>query len=290
MSVELVNEQSSVRVLNAHEVTSFRDDGTSFIHTVRSFLRDASASDVTHVVLVSSTMVYGAWENNAIPLSEFDLVRPNPECELVCAFASAEALVEQWRTSKPGRTATILRAAPVVNRDGTSAWVTALAHAAGSEMSTLLAGAQFVHATDVQSAVDLCAQRQVDGIVNVAPDGYITGERLRELAAHPLQLRLPESVRSAVDGVRWNVERGPIPPGLREYVRHSWVVSNDKLKSLGWRETMSNEEAYVEGTEGSVIDGLSARRRQELALAGSVMAVLLVAKLTVSVIRRLRGR
>lgn len=290
MSVDLVNDQSSVRVLNAHEVTSFRDDGTSFIQTVRSFLRDATASNVTHVVLVSSTMVYGAWENNAIPLSEYDLVRPNPECELVCAFASAEALVEQWRSYEPRRTATVVRAAPIVNRDGTSAWVTALAHAAGSEMSTSLAGAQFVHAVDVQSAVDLCVQLRVDGIVNVAPDGYITGDRLRELAAHPLQVRLPESVRAAVDGVRWNVERGPIPPGLREYVRHSWVVSNDKLKSLGWRETMSNEEAYVEGTEGSILDGLSARRRQELALAGSAVAIVVVVKLLAALIRRVRGR
>jgi nucleoside-diphosphate-sugar epimerase len=290
MSVELMNEQSSVRVLNAHEVTSFRDDGTSFMYAVRNFLRDASAATVTHVVLVSSTMVYGAWENNASPLSEYDLVRPNPECELVCAFASAEALVEQWRTREPGRTATVLRAAPIVDRDGTSSWVTALAHAAGSELSSSLAGAQFVHATDVNSAIDLCVQLRVDGIVNVAPDGFITGDRLRELAAHPLQVRLPEAVRAAVDSARWTVERGPIPPGLREYVRHSWVVSNDKLKSLGWRETFSNEEAYVEGTEGSILDGLSARRRQEIALVGSAVAILGVVRLVLAVIRRVRGR
>ena len=45
---------------------------------VRAFLEDADRGDHNHVILVSSAMVYGAWENNPSPLSEDDVVRPVP--------------------------------------------------------------------------------------------------------------------------------------------------------------------------------------------------------------------
>ena len=39
----------------------------------------ASESKISRVVVVSSAMVYGAWPNNSVPLSEDAPVRPNPE-------------------------------------------------------------------------------------------------------------------------------------------------------------------------------------------------------------------
>lgn len=295
MSVEHADVRTAdigtdVRVLNGDSLLSFRDGGATFVQSVRTFLRDATRDGVTHVVFVSSAMVYGAWENNSVPLFETEPIRPNPECELVRAFVSGETLVEQWRRSNTARAATILRPVPVVDRDGTSPWVTALAHAAGSEMATSISGAQFLDADDLRSAIDLCARQRIDGVLNVAPDGHIPADRLRALAANPLRVRVPSAARSFIDAARWNFERGPIPPGIREYVRHSWVVSNDKLKSLGWSARLSNEEAYVAGTDGSVLDGLSARRRQELALVGAATAVVSVVLIARSIVRRIRGR
>lgn len=290
MSVEQADVRTDVRVLNGDTELSFSDEGASFVQSVRIFLRDAERDAVTHVVFVSSAMVYGAWENNSIPLFESEPIRPNPGCAIVQAFASGEALVDQWRRGGADRTATILRPVPVVDRRGTSPWVTALAHAAGSEMATLTSGAQFVDADDLRAAINVCARERYDGVVNVAPDGHIPSDRLRALAANPLRVRLPAPARSLVDAARWNLERGPIPPGIRDYVRHSWVVSNDKLKSFGWSARLSNEEAYVAGTDGSVLDGLSARRRQELALVGASALIVGVALISRSLVRRMRVR
>lgn len=280
---------ADVRVLNRHSLLTFRDDGALFVQAVRTFLRDAANDGVVHVVYVSSAMVYGAWSNNPVPLFENEPIRPVPECELVGALAAGESLVEQWRRADRNRTTTILRPASVVGFAQKSPWVTALAHAAGSEMATELAGAQFLDEDDLQSAIDLCARQRVDGVVNVAPDGFIPPERLRALAVRPLRLKFPPWMRSSIDAVRWNVERGPVPPGLREYVRHSWVVSNDRLKELGWTARLSNEEAYVEGTNGSLLDGLSARRRQELALGAAVVGVTTVFIFLRWFVRRMRG-
>ena len=266
-------------VLNAQSLASLRDDGAMLIKQTRRFLDDASTRQVTHLVFVSSAMVYGAWENNAVPLTEEAPLRPDPEFSLVCAFAVAEALVEDWRSAVSGRSSTILRPVPVVTRGSTSSLVAALAQAAGSEMSLSLPAAQFLNSSDLDTAIEICCKKCPDGVFNVSPDGAISGERLRKLAARPLQLRLPRFAVEWVDAMRWRAERGPIPPGLRSYSRFSWVVSNDRLKQLGWIPQVTNEEAYVEGTEGSFFDGLSAKRRQEIGLIASVMVIVSVVTL-----------
>ena len=42
--------------------------------------------------------------------------------------------------------------------------------------------AQFLHLDDLASAVVLAAEQQLDGVYNVAPDGWVAGERVRALA------------------------------------------------------------------------------------------------------------
>ncbi len=73
-------------------------------------------------------------------------------------------------------------------------------------------------------------------------------------------------------------------------LRHPWVVANDRLVAAGWKETSSNEEAYVLGHEASAIESISPQRRQELALgvAGAVGVAAAVA--AGALIRRRRRR
>lgn len=246
----------------------------AFVDRTREFLAEATRLGATHVVVVTSAMVYGAWDNNPVPLDESRPVRPQPRFALASALAVAEVMVEQWRSERPGRGTTILRPAPVVSDVDTEPLVRALAHAAGLSSSELPAPAQFLHRRDLDSAVDICRRRRADGIFNVAPDGSISGERLRELVAHPLRPSLPPRLRDAVYGLRWVLTRGPIPPGLVDYVRNPWVVSNEALRALGWEPTVTNEQAYVAGTEDDWYTSLSARRRQELALAGAAIALI----------------
>jgi hypothetical protein len=72
---------------------------------------------------------------------------------------------------------------------------------------------------------------------------------------------------------------------------YPWVVANDRLRSLGWSATNSNEEAFVAGHEPGPLDRLDARRRQQLALGvtGGVL-VGLVGGLIALVVRRRRRR
>lgn len=264
------------------------DRADLIVDVTRSFLRSATEAGQAHVILVSSAMVYGAWPNNPVPISEREPVRPVPSFLFAVSCATAEALVDEWRTDVPGRTATVLRPVPVVSPERPSRLVQALADALGGEAVSADLAAQFLHEDDLDAAKRLVRRLRPDGILNVAPDGSIMGERLHELSPRTLGVALPGWAREAVDAVRWRFLNGPVPPGLREYARHSWHVSNEKLRGLGWEPRVSNEESYVAGSDGSWIDAISAKRRQEIALAGSAAALLAVVLAGVRVVRRAR--
>ena len=73
-----------------------------------------------------------------------------------------------------------------------------------------------------------------------------------------------------------------------DLARHSWHVSNERARALGWRAVVSNEEAFVEGSNAPWSEAISPKRRQEIALAGSVAAVLAVLSVVVRAVRRRR--
>jgi len=244
-----------------------------------ALLENANAE---HVVLVSSAMVYGAWENNPVPLTEDALLRPDVEFAFARQLAAAEQLVDEWRRAQPGRTATVLRPAVGMAADDTSRLAAALAAGMGQRAGTADPPAQFLHLDDLAAAVLLASEQKLDGVYNVAPDGWIAGERVRALAGAVPRLKLPDRLSEVVNNLRWQFQRGPIPPGLRSYTRSPWLVANDRLKAAGWQPTVTNEQAYVEGTEGKWWTMVSPKRRQEVTLgavaAGSVFGLVLVVR------------
>jgi hypothetical protein len=81
-----------------------------------------------------------------------------------------------------------------------------------------------------------------------------------------------------------------MPPGLVPYTMHSFVVANDRLKAAGWAPSHSNEETYVDATEGTPWSRLSPKRRQELALAGALVSAAGAAVGAFALVRSLRRR
>ena len=57
---------------------------------------------VEHLVLVSSAMVYGAWANNPVPLTEDAALRPDIEFAYARQLATVEQMVDDWRTQRAG--------------------------------------------------------------------------------------------------------------------------------------------------------------------------------------------
>ncbi|MFN8021843.1 MAG: NAD-dependent epimerase/dehydratase family protein [Acidimicrobiales bacterium] len=243
-----------------------------------------------HLVVVSSAMVYGAWDNNPVPLTEDAALRPDNRSRYASQLAAVEQMADDWRRSAPGRTVTVLRPAVTMAADGTSGLARALAAGMGQRFAVDDPPAQFLHLDDLADAVVLATERRLDGVFNVAPDGSIPAASVRALAGARPRVQLPDRVAEVWNSLRWRFQRGPIPPGLRSYTQSPWLVANDRLKAAGWRPTVTNEQAYVEGTEAKWWTMITPKRRQELALGGMVVAAVALAVGGVWVTRWARRR
>jgi nucleoside-diphosphate-sugar epimerase len=274
--------------LSAHDADARASRGESALQGLSAALAESAA--VRHVVLVSSAMVYGAWANNPVPLTEDAVLRPDVEFAYARQLGAVEQLVDDWRLAVPGRSVTVLRPVVSMAADGTSGIAAALAAGMGQRMGEDDPPAQFLHLDDLAAAVVLAAEQRLDGVYNVAPDGWVAGERVRALAGAVPRLKLPERVSEVVTKLRWRFQRGPIPPGLRSYTRWPWLVANDRLKDAGWHPSVTNEQAYVEGTEAKWWTMVSPKRRQELSLGLLGVSILLGVGVVAKFIRRAQLR
>jgi nucleoside-diphosphate-sugar epimerase len=251
----------------------------------------AGDAGVAHLVVLSSATVYGAWANNALPLTEDATLRPCPELAFAVQRAEIERRVGEWLHDHPSATATVLRPAPVVGDDGDAGWLARSLHAARRVAD--IEGdppSQFLHIDDLASAVVLAATARLDGARNVAPDGWLRGAEYTALDAGTPKVRVPRKLGDRLARVRWRLRLAPTPPGILPYARGPWVVANDRLKADGWAPVHSNEEAFVDGTPATALATLSPRRRQEIALGVTGGALALGAAAGVYALVRSRRR
>jgi nucleoside-diphosphate-sugar epimerase len=248
----------------------------------------ASAAGVGHLVLLSSATAYGAWANNPVPLTEDAPLRPNPGVAFAAEKAEVERAAADWRDDHPGATVTVLRPTVTLAPEGNGWLARALGRASALPVTDDDPPAQFLDVDDLAAAVDLARRARLDGARNVAPDGWVAGETARALAGGGPRLRLPERLAIRLAGWRWRVGLADTPPALLPYSVHPWVVANDRLKADGWVPGSSNEEAFVAHHRAAPWATVSPRRRQELALGATGLALAGAAVGAIAVLRRRR--
>jgi len=264
------------------------DDGDH--RTLRAVLSAATDAGVEHVTLVSSAMVYGAWPNNPVPISEDAAVRPNPTTAFAVHKADAERALLEWRDHSEDRRAAILRPAAAAAESESSLIGEAMLAAAPIRTGQDDPPIQFVHVEDLASAVVIAAADQLDGAFNVAPDGWLSARELRELLGARPKIRVPIPLPRRFDRFVGRRVGRPVPTGLLPYTRYPWVVANDRLRSHGWRPRFGNDQVFVAADAGMPWDSMNARQRQyvSLGIGGAVVVGLIVG--AALAIRRWRRR
>jgi len=256
----------------------------------RRVLDAASLVGAHHVVVLSTAMVYGAWHSNPVPLTEDSSVRPNPDFVWAAVKANIEQMATEWSRSNPRAGAAILRPTAVVSNDDLGQLARVLHSARRGVAAEGDPPVQYLHVDDLASAVAVVVTSSFDGVANVAPDGWIPPDALHELEGPSPRIRVPQWAARALTSVRWRLGVSPTPPGVVPYTSSSWVVSNDRIRALGWSPDHSNEEAWVMSHEAGPLDRMPAKRRQELALAAVVAAVVAAVAAVAAIIVALRRR
>jgi nucleoside-diphosphate-sugar epimerase len=240
-----------------------------------------------HVVLLSTAAVYGAWDDNPVPLTEDATLRPNLGIAAVAERAEIERRAQEWGFDHPGVTITILRPCTVVVPDGDD-WpsgdldgITGLGSGDGSRP------VQFLHVDDLAAAVGVVIEKRAAGVRNVAPAGWITEDEARALSGGRV-VALPEPVRRVVR--RLTVGK-TVDRGVAALSSHPWVVASDALRAEGWNPVYDNREALVATRRPTWWQRLSPTKRQELSMAvvGGA-AVVAIAGAALGIRRRKRRR
>ena len=239
---------------------------------IRRTLAAATSAGVKRLVVLSSAAVYGAWVDNPLPLTEEAKVRLRPGFRYADQKRALEAEVALWLADTPDARAVILRPAVMLGHPDARAWLAKATRPPwAARLSHEIAPQQYVHIDDLAEAIrvafEALAADRISGIVNVAADGWLTPEDAQELFGPsarlptdgPIGVRALGLVRRFVDGNR--------PEGVAPYLTYPWVVSNDRMRSLGWMPRSSNAEALVASKRPLPGSQFLARHRQEVTLA-----------------------
>jgi nucleoside-diphosphate-sugar epimerase len=221
---------------------SINVDGT------RNVLEAAAAIGARKVVYPSSATVYGAHPDNDFPLTESSPLRANPDFAFAAHKLEVEQLIEAFRSTHPDLVITVFRCA-IVFGPGVENFLSRLMEA---PRITTVKGheppLQLVHEEDVASAIALAVREDLNGVYNLAADGWLSSEEVVQLSGKK-RVELPEGVAFSMAERLWKTGLTTAPPGELHYLMHPWVVDASKLRAAGWAPRYSNAEALRETME-----------------------------------------
>ncbi|MFA5891363.1 MAG: SDR family oxidoreductase [Actinomycetota bacterium] len=261
--------------------------GSVNVEGTANLLAAASEAGVSKIVYPSSSTVYGAHPDNDFPLTEESPLRANEDFAFSRHKLETEDLVRLFRQEHPGVIVTLFRSA-VVFGPGMENFVSRMLEA--PRLLTVKGHnppMQFVHEDDVASALAFAVETCLDGVYNLAADGWLSGSEVAALA-HRRRVELPEAVAFSIAERLWRAGLTVSPPGELHYIMHPWVVDNSKLRAAGWTPQFSNKQALLEAMEvhGRWVAIGRARVRKESAAKGT--AVTLGAAAALLAMRRAR--
>jgi nucleoside-diphosphate-sugar epimerase len=313
----LVERLAGVNVLVHLAVDSSVDHDDADLHAghgrgahargTATVLTAAPAAGVTHVVLVTSAMVYGALADNPVPLPEDAQLQATADSAWIGDLLEIERLAAQAPRTHPGLLVTVLRPAALVG-GGVDTIFTR--HFEAPRLLAIKGSRtcwQFCHVDDLLSALELIVtgglrvpEQDSDDqgaptsghlVVAVGSDGWLEQEDVERVTGKR-HIELPSSVAF---GTAERLHRlGVTPAGSSDlqFLVHPWVVEPARLAKAGWRPAFDNESALAVAVAESAgrlaIGGHRLGRRDAAAGAAVGATVALVG--TAALVRRARRR
>ena len=230
------------------------------VNGTQNVLAAASAAGTEQVLVTSSATAYGAFPDNPVPLTEDDPVRGVAAFSYARDKTECDRLCQLWALEHPDRVMTIVRPCqvfgPSVDNYLVRLWLKQpfLADLGGVDIPL-----QFVHEDDVVEGLVLLLDGRHPGAFNIAGDGEMRASECAELIGMKTR-RMPEGLFRRFAALMWKLRVSEAPAGAIAFSVYPWVVSNQKLKDLGWRPRWTSRETFeltmrekgrIEGVQGT---------------------------------------
>ena len=215
------------------------------VEGTRNVLQAVSRLRIPQLCVVSSATAYGAWPDNPIPLDEASPIRARPEFQYSADKGVIEQMLCEFQEMIPEVETSWVRPAIIggPNFDNyLRRFVFGMPFLVKSD--GVNSPMQFVHESDVVSAIATILEKNGTGAFNVGPDDWSTIQEVAELSGRRA-VSWPFWFTRFIHGFAWML-RLPFhesPASFLYYSRYPWVVDSKRLKQeLGFQFEYSSHE------------------------------------------------
>jgi nucleoside-diphosphate-sugar epimerase len=269
------------------------------VRGAQTVLTAAAAGRVGRVVLMTSSMVYGARPDNPVPLPEDAPLTAEADSSVAGDMLEIEQLARRSPRAYPGMAVTVVRPAALVG-EGRSAqgdpWSVDTLVTRHFEAPRLLAvkGSaprwQFCHVEDLISALEFTVGGGLEGEFAVGCDGWLEQDEVERISGLK-SIELPARLTFGAAQRLHRMGVTPAPAMDLRYVVYPWVVDCAALRRAGWQPRFDNEaalRALLDHRKGrhAVAGRRIARKEATITAAGATVAVIG----TAAIVRRARRR
>jgi nucleoside-diphosphate-sugar epimerase len=265
------------------------------VRGAQTVLTAAAAGRVRRVVLVTSSMVYGARSDNPVPLSEDAPLAADTDSSVAGDLLEIEQLARRSPRANPGTAVTVVRPAALVGEDPYPVDTLVTRHFEAPRLLTVKGCAprwQFCHVDDLTSALEFTVGGGVDGQFAVGCDGWLEQDEVEQISGLK-SIELPARLTFGTAQRLHRLGVTPAPAMDLRYVVYPWVVDCAALRAAGWRPRFDNAAALrvlLDQRNGrhAVAGRRIARTEVTVTAAGATVAAAAIG--TAAIVRRARRR
>lgn len=206
----------------AHEL---EDIGT--MHVVNA----CAEAQPARVVLVSTTMVYGARPTNPNFLDESGQLHGQTDSRYVNDKVRAETQIKRFADEHPETSVTSLRFAPTLGPTVMNFFTRFFSRPVAPVMMGYDPLMQFVHESDAASALALALEKGLPGAFNIAADGVLPYTTVLALLGR-VPLPMPHFAARALSRALWATQVFDSPPSFLDFLRYMCVADGRRAKTL----------------------------------------------------------
>jgi nucleoside-diphosphate-sugar epimerase len=262
------------------------------VRGAQTVLAAAAAGRVGRVVLVTSSMVYGARPDNPVPLSEDAPLAADTDNSVVGDLLEVEQLARRSPRAYPGLAVTVMRPAALVGEPSYPVDTLVTRHFEAPRLLTVKGCAprwQFCHVDDLAAALEVAVAGGLDGEFAVGCDGWLERDEVEQISGLK-SIELPARLTFGTAQRLHRLGVTPAPAMDLRYVVYPWVVDCARLRAAGWRPRLDNAAALrvlLDQRNGrhAVAGRRIARKEATITAAGATVAAAIG---TAAIVRRAR--
>lgn len=243
---ELLRDEQVDTVCHMAFIENVQRSEAIFSYNVMGTMRVLGASaesNVSHVVLKSSTMVYGAHADNDAFLTEDSPLRGSRRYGYNHYRLEIESFINGFRRQAPQLGLALLRFANIVGPSASSPMNDYLREPVAPVLLGFDPMMQLIHEDDVVEALALVTLSRINGTFNVASSPALPLLRILGLMGRPSLPIFHPLAYLAVNWLGGNLKQR-VAPFEPDYLRYRWIADLSKMQEiLGFAPRYMGDEA-----------------------------------------------